>query len=72
MSEYLNGQLCPWVCNFPPNLPHAVLLPVNDVIQRDRLSIRIKINLLLKLVCEIDCLQMIQQLNERMKKKTLS
>ena len=39
-----------------------VLLPVNDVIERDWLSTGVNIYLLLKLGGEIHCLQMVQQL----------
>ena len=46
--------------NIPPNFTLAVLLPVNDVIERDWLSVGVKIHLLLKLVGEIHHLQMMQ------------
>lgn len=55
--------------NTPPYFTLAVLLPVNDVIERDWLPIGVKIYLLLKLVSEIYCLQMMQQLYERKEKK---
>lgn len=61
---------CVFRCNIPPNFTLAVLLPVNDVIERDRLSVGVKIYLLLKLGGEIHCLQMIQQLYERGEKST--
>lgn len=46
--------------NIAPNFTLAVLLPVNDVIERDRLSVGVKKKTLLKLVGEIHCLQMMQ------------
>lgn len=46
--------------NIQPNFTLAVLLPVNDVIERDWLSVGVKIYLLLKLVGEIHHLQMMQ------------
>ena len=55
--------------NIQPNFTFAVLLPVNDVIERDWLSVGVKVYLLLKLVGEIHHLQVMQQLYERRKRE---
>lgn len=55
-------------CNILPDITLVVPLPVNDIIEGDRLSIGVKIYLLLKLVAETYCPQMVQQLY-KMKRK---
>lgn len=48
--------------NITPYHTLSVLLPVNDVIERDWFSVGIEVNLLLKLISKIHHLYMMQQL----------